>query len=160
MIQLLMGWEDYHLWSFEIAGIEYQPPIPKDDLFMVSGPPPQSANKTTLDQAVGGRRIKFRYTYDFGDNWEIDIKVEKTLDPDPGVVYPRALAGAHAGPPEDCGGPWGYAQLLEVLADPTHEEHGQMLEWIGGEWNADAFDVDAVNTRLKRRTRKPRAKKT
>jgi Plasmid pRiA4b ORF-3-like protein len=89
------------------------------------------------------------YTYDFGDGWEHTISVEKVLAPDPGVAYPVCTAGKLSGPPEDCGGLYGYYNLLEAIRDPDHEEHEEMLEWIGGEIDPDAFSIDEVNERLK-----------
>ena len=58
------------------------------------------------------------------------------------------IAGANACPPEDCGGPWGYAALLEVLADPAHPEHAERLEWLGGGFDPAHFDRDAVNAAI------------
>jgi hypothetical protein len=84
-----------------------------------------------------------------GDNWGHTIQVEKVLDAGPGVRYPRCLAGKRACPPEDCGGPWGYADLLEAIQDPRHERHEELLEWVGGEFDAEAFDTEAVNEELR-----------
>jgi Plasmid pRiA4b ORF-3-like protein len=84
------------------------------------------------------------YTYDFGDGWEHDIVLEKQLDPDPGEQSPTCLVGKGPCPPEDCGGSWGYADLKESLADPSHEAHEDMLEWLGLE-NAADFDPSACN---------------
>jgi hypothetical protein len=96
-----------------------------------------------------------RYTYDFGDDWDHDIKLEKVLPPDAdprAAAVPVCLAGKGACPPEDCGGPWGYAGLKETVADPSDEEHERMLEWLGLEDPADfdpaAFDLASVNARL------------
>jgi hypothetical protein len=89
------------------------------------------------------------YEYDFGDSWEHVIKVEKILPAMPGVRIPLCLAGKRACPPEDCGGAWGYEHLLEVLRDPAHEEHNEMLEWLGGEFDPEAFDIDATNVELR-----------
>jgi Plasmid pRiA4b ORF-3-like protein len=60
--------------------------------------------------------------------------------------------GKRACPPEDCGGVWGYASFLEALHDPEHPEHEEMLEWIGGEFDPEAFDLDEVNVELQRLT--------
>jgi len=91
------------------------------------------------------------YTYDFGDGWEHDIVLEKVLPPDP-VVGLSCLAGKGACPPEDCGGAWGYANLKEALADPGHEEHEDLLDWLGLDSAADfdpaQFGLDEVNARL------------
>lgn len=56
-----------------------------------------------------------------------------------------------AAPPDDCGGIWGYAELIEVLADPTHPEHEERLEWLGladaSQFTPDTFDLETVNRR-------------
>lgn len=75
--------------------------------------------------------------------------VEKVLPIAPEVRYPVCLAGKRACPPEDCGGIWGYMQLLEALADPQHPEHEEMLEWVGGSIDPEAFDLHDINQRLR-----------
>src|ERR1039458_1930921 len=93
----------------------------------------------SLGQLIGGISDRLRYTYDFGDNWEHEIVVEDLLDPDPDTHYPLLVTAKGACPPEDCGGPWGYADLKAILADPSHEQHQQMLDWLGLD-NTTAFD--------------------
>jgi Plasmid pRiA4b ORF-3-like protein len=106
----------------------------------------------TLEQVAPQVKDKIRYTYDFGDDWVHDIVVEKVLDPDPSRAYPRCTGGKRAAPPDDCGGIWGYEELVEVLADPAHPEHSERLQWLGladaSQFVPDAFDVEAVNSRL------------
>jgi hypothetical protein len=92
-----------------------------------------------LSELVGGVGDRLRDTYDFGDGWEHEIIVEELLDPDPELRYPARVASKGACPPEDCGGSWGYAELKEILADPRHEQHHEMLGWLG---LADASDFD------------------
>lgn len=160
VIQKAMGWEDYHLWAFYVGKVEVGPPQPADFAFP-GEPRPRSAARTTLDVLLGGRRVKFRYVYDMGNDWLHEIKVEKVLSPRPAVQCPRCTGGERACPPEDCGGFPGYFNLLEAMADPKHPEHDQMLEWVGEEWDPEAFDLDAVNSALQPRRRrsgkKPRA---
>jgi hypothetical protein len=90
---------------------------------------------------------KFRYEYDFGDGWEHDVLVEQ-VQSDGSVIAPYCLAGRRACPPEDCGGPWGYEHLLEVLADPAHEEHAHLAEWAGS-FDPAGFDRDETNDLLR-----------
>jgi hypothetical protein len=80
------------------------------------------------------RKVRFTYEYDFGDSWQHEIVLEKTLEPEPKVKHPRCVEGAMSCPPEDCGGVWGYAEFLEAIADPNHDRHEDMLEWVGGEF--------------------------
>lgn len=113
----------------------------------------QTAQPGGHDPGAGhGRTIDI--WYDFGDDWFHTLKVERVADSEPGAIYPRCLGGARACPPEDCGGPWGYQNLLKVVTNPKHPEHEEMLEWIGGEWDAEAFDLDAVNKGIEPRQRK------
>lgn len=101
-----------------------------------------------LDQIVS-EGDKLIYEYDFGDGWEHKIRIEKILPAEKGKRYPVCLAGKRACPPEDCGGPPGYERLLEVLRDPKHEEYEETLEWLGGPFDPEAFDVNEVNRMLK-----------
>ncbi len=110
------------------------------------GMPRKSCSSETLPDV----RSKLLYLYDFGDNWEHTIQLEKILDPVPGEQYPVCVDGARACPPEDCGG-GGYAQLLEVLADPDDEEYEEMRERMGEDWDPEEFDCHYVNSRLRRR---------
>jgi hypothetical protein len=93
---------------------------------------------------------KCLYEYDFGDSWEHEVLVEKILPREQGKRYPVCLTGKRACPPEDCGGIWGYAEFLEAINDPQHPEHEEMREWVGGEFDAEAFDPDEVNRELQR----------
>ena len=143
IIQVCMGWNGYHLHAFEIGGEQFGPPDP-DGMMDIH---PES--KIKLSQVVAQGFKKFTYTYDFGDNWEHIIQIEKTLDAEPGFHYPRCIAGKRACPPEDCGGPWGYGNFLEAILDPKHPEHEEQLEWAGGEFDPEEFDMEDVNDGLK-----------
>ena len=93
---------------------------------------------------------KFVYEYDFGDSWEHEVLVEQVLPPDPAFKHPACLAGGNACPPEDCGGIYGYYELLAALAEPKHEQHQQMKQWVGGQWDATRFSPEDANAGLKR----------
>ncbi len=100
---------------------------------------------------VTGSRSRFQYQYDFGDSWDHTLLVEKVLPPQPGMhaTPARCLAGQCACPPEDVGGVWGYQEFLEALADPNHPEHDEYLEWVGEAFDAEVFDSDEVNAKLR-----------
>jgi Plasmid pRiA4b ORF-3-like protein len=138
ILQAALGWENYHLHAFSFGEEQFGP---RDPELMLDF---SDERKVTLGELtdIGAR---FRYTYDFGDNWEHEILVEDLLDPDPDTHYPNLVAAKGACPPEDCGSPWGYANLKDILADPSHNEHQQMLEWLGVD-NASEFDPAAVPT--------------
>jgi len=135
IIQYAMGWDDYHLHAFDVGGTRYGIPDPELEL--------RDEARARLRDVAPADGAKFRYEYDFGDGWEHDIIVEKILD-EP-VKQPVLLAGRRACPPEDCGGIWGYARLLEVLADPQHEEYEEMSTWVEDGFDPDALDVDGIN---------------
>jgi len=147
ILQEVMGWYDSHLHQFLIGGEYYATRSLELDGF---GPPIISERSARLEDVISGPKMKFRYEYDFGDGWEHEILVEKVLPPAEGVRYPVCVAGARACPPEDCGGPWGYAELLEAIRDPNHKEHEEMLEWVGGGFDPEAFDLEEINRALRR----------
>ena len=141
VIQITMGWTDSHMHTFRLGMVQYGTPSREfPDMF-------RNERNVRLDQLVG-KRDKLIYEYDFGDGWEHDLKIEKVFAPEPGVRYPRCTKGKRACPPDDCGGPWGYEHLIEALRDPKHEEHEEMTEWIGDEFDPEAFDLDEVNQGL------------
>src|SRR6266508_917906 len=106
----------------------------------------------TLEQVAPAVNSKLRYIYDFGDDWEHDILVEKVLDRDHTATYPQCTGGRRAAPPEDCGGVWGYADLVDTLNDPNHPEHQDRLEWLGlddtADFTPDRFDAEAATRAL------------
>ena len=142
-IQVAMGWEDCHLWAFYVGKTEVSP---ASEQFDFRGEPhARSADSTTIDEMLAGRRVKFRYVYDMGDDWLHEVKVEKVSAPEPNVAYPRCTGGERACPPEDCGGTGGYEGFLEVIMDPNHKEYEGMLEWAGGEFDPEYFDSKKVH---------------
>jgi hypothetical protein len=142
VIQAVMGWMDCHLHEFEIAGERYGIPDP-DDPF---GPPVLSEARAKLGVSLQGMK-SFRYVYDFGDNWEHKIKVEKIMPPHSWPA-PTCLGGANACPPEDVGGPYSYPEFVKAIADPPHPEHNDLLQWHGGPFDPTAFDLATIERRL------------
>jgi hypothetical protein len=136
ILQAALGWENYHMHVFSFGDEEFGNPDPELGF--------SDERQVTLGELID-LGARFRYTYDFGDDWEHEITVEDLLDTDPDTHYPVLVAAKGACPPEDCGGRWGYANLREILADPDHDEHQQMLEWLGLD-NASEFDPAAVTT--------------
>ncbi len=104
--------------------------------------------KVKLADVVRGEKTKFLYTYDFGDNWQHQILVDKILPVNAAIIYPICVKGKRACPPEDCGGLWGYAKLLEILADPTHPEYEERCEWLIEGFDPEDFDIESVNADL------------
>jgi hypothetical protein len=147
ILQEVMGWSDYHLHQFIVGEAYYGEPHPDYEGF---GFQIRDEKRVKLGQIVPGEKFKFFYEYDFGDSWGHQLLVEKILPPEPGIQYPRCLKGKRACPPEDVGGVWGYEGFLEAIRDPDHPEHDDMLEWIGGEFDPEAFDLDEINAALER----------
>jgi len=156
ILQSVMGWTNSHLYRFDIAGIEYSLPDPfEDDFYALHF---VDSRRTRLNKVVPGEKARFSYEYDFGDSWEHDILIGKILPVEPGAQYPVCLTGKRACPPEDCGGIWGYADLLKIICDPVHEEYEGMREWLGGSFDPEEFNIDEINRSLEclRRTGKTR----
>jgi hypothetical protein len=145
IIQVAMGWWDEHLHQFIVGRTYYGIPDPDylDDLEM------RDERRVKLSQIVTGEGFKFRYEYDFGDDWMHQVLLEKILPPEPGQTYPLCVKGRRACPPEDVGGIWGYADFLQAIRDPEHPEHEEYVEWIGDEFDSEAFDLEEVNAALK-----------
>lgn len=145
ILQIAMGWENSHLHQFVIGKTYYSARLfDLDDV--------HDEDDVRLDD-VAKEKDMFRYEYDFGDSWEHRILIEKVLDPEPHARYPRCAAGKQAGPPEDVGGVWGYAELLEAIEDESHPRREEFLEWVDEDFDPEAFDAAAVNAELKLRFR-------
>jgi hypothetical protein len=138
----VMGWGGGHLHEFRVFGDCFGDPS------HYLGPDVLNEKKHTIKQLVSQVKEKFEYLYDFGDSWEHRIVVEKILPLDPETRYPVCLNGKRACPPEDCGGPWGYQELLDVLKDPSHPDYEEMLDWLDEDFDPEAFDVAYVNRGL------------
>jgi hypothetical protein len=143
VIQAAMGWQDAHMHVFSDGETHYGVPDPELSYH------DEHATKLNDLVAPGGR---LEYTYDFGDGWDHEILVEEAMAAEPGGHYPRCVAGRGACPPEDCGGVGGYARLVGILAEPGHEEHQFMLDWLGldsrDQFDPAGFDSDDADRRL------------
>ena len=140
ILQRVMGWSDEHLYAFEVGGKRYSDSRVLSDSFL----PCKHANSMTLSRIAQRGLSPFTYEYDFGDSWWHEITVEETLPAEETAGYPVCIAGERACPPEDCGGVWGYAEILEALREPDREENQERLEWLG-EYDPEAFHPDEVN---------------
>ena len=146
VLQVVMGWEDCHLHQFIVRGESYGRPDPED---LHWDREIEDEEKISISNiARTGRKVRFIYEYDFGDSWQHEILLEKILEPEPNVAYPRCTEGARACPPEDVGGIWGYAEFLEAIRYPIHEGHAEMVEWVGGTFDPEKFSVEKVNREL------------
>ena len=146
MRQAAMGWLNYHLHEFEINGTRFAPPDPEDDSFGYESVDSTSKRLRDVFLLDG---TKFHYTYDFGDNWEHIITVEKIEPARPDIEYPICIKGKRNAPPEDCGGTPGYYNLLEILADPLNQEYSEMKDWVGEDYDPEFFSVEDCNKQIK-----------
>lgn len=136
-----MGWIGGHLHQFHWQNEYFTPPNPFGDNDWDFS---NDYSHIQLNHFLKRPNTRFRFEYDFGDGWDHTILLEKILEPDPRQHYPVCIKGKRACPPEDVGGIWGYEAFLEAMSDPKHPEHENMLEWVGGEWDAEEFDPKDV----------------
>jgi hypothetical protein len=152
VIQIAMGWNDCHLHDFTINRRRYALPSVEDF------DEPIDEGTTRLTEVIRAGS-KFAYQYDFGDSWDHSVVVEKIGD-DVEIANPVCVGGARACPPEDSGGPWGYAEKLNALANVEgDEERDYLREWMG-EFDPEQFEMDSINKEMKRAFRPARRKKT
>ncbi len=142
VIQAAFGWWNSHLHEFRIGGRDYGAPDPDWDMSQVL-----DETRYRLDK-LAAEGDKFRYVYDFGDDWDHDVHVEKVLARSEVDEVPACIAGRRACPPEDCGGTWGYEEFLVAIADPSHERHAELVEWNGGDFDPEAFDPSEFDDNL------------
>lgn len=145
-LQIVMGWENAHLHCFDAgADARYGPDFADlEDLGM------RDERRIRLDMLLDDARRELLYEYDFGDDWQHRVVLERIDARGDLAAYPLCTAGEGACPPEDVGGPYGYADFLASLKDPRHEAHADNLRWIGGVFDPAGFDLNAVNRALRR----------
>jgi hypothetical protein len=139
-IQSSMGWGDSHLHQFDVDGRYYGDRSMMDDV--------ADERRLTLNGLVNAGAHRFSYTYDFGDNWEHIVTIEKVAYAEIAPPGPICIAGKRACPPEDCGGIWGFYHLLQVLADPSHPEYKDQKEWFDHDFDPEAFELGHANIML------------
>jgi len=146
VLQAAFGWTDSHLHEFNVGGLIVGAPEFDEDGF--SNHQTFEATEVWLRDLVfpydEDDSLRILYTYDFGDSWRHQI-VMRRIPAQPGVKYPRCIAGSRSRPPEDVGGPPGYFGFLEAWLDPTHDEHKAMRRWAGRKFDPECFDLEATN---------------
>jgi hypothetical protein len=150
VLQTAMGWHDCHMHEFRAGERHFGRPDPED---ISMGMQVENERNIRLSSVLRRPGAKLIYTYDFGDNWEHAIVLEKLLPLLPDMTSPMCIDGSLACPPDDCGGIPGFYELLDALADPKHEQHQEMRDWIGGDFDPQAFSVEEVNRKLAPRRR-------
>jgi hypothetical protein len=144
VLQVTLGWTDSHLHQFVAGGRDYGVPDPDfdfDDRML-------NEHGVPLSELLKKEKDCIRYDYDFGDGWEHKVQLEKVFPFDANILLPKCIKGRRSCPPEDVGGTWGYQEFLKAIGDPSHPEHDGYVEWIGGTFDPEHFDLDQVNEML------------
>ena len=141
-----MGWHGGHLHAFDIDGVSYALPDGEGFGFRRTA----DERRAKLGGVLPAATPAMRWDYDFGDGWEHDVVVEAIEPRQAGSTPPVCIGGGRACPPEDCGGPWGYEELLAALADPTHERHEEFSEWLPEGFDPEAFDIAGATEMMRR----------
>jgi hypothetical protein len=136
-----MEWENYHLYEFQVGR----------DHYSEAGtgiPGIKAAGKVLLSDVLVSRGSKLLYIYDFGDEWHHNVRLERLWEATEDEPHTYCLAGARAGPPEDVGGSYGYMEWLDMLASEDDGERSEAEEVLGDDYDAERFDLEAVNRRI------------
>lgn len=170
VIQIVMGWDNYHLHQFVARNTKPKPAPEKLRSLGRSGQWEKLAEFMRRDRYISDIRFelediederkvklaelapavknKFTYEYDFGDGWDHAVEVVKVGPPAEGIKYPVCLDGKYACPPEDCGGIWGYYEKLEILKNPKNKDYKDIREWMPLGFNPERFNLEAINAEL------------
>ncbi len=143
-IQVLFDWFDYQTHVFNLDDLRFGNPVKRDELMV------EDDRDVTLADIDLATREHFTYVYHFGENWQVDIKVEKVGERAKGVTYPFCLTGERAGPPEDCGGLEAFHDMLACLKEPASDLGREWREWLGPDYNPEFCDVAKINSALKK----------
>ncbi len=141
-VQVVMGWQNKHPYCFRVGEQAYSDPPLCEDLGHADG------RRVKLSHLVKQGLQQIEYVYDFGDNWRHTVEIESGFEPEEKASFPMCLEGRGTCPPEDVGGPLGYADFLEVINNPNHDRHRELLDWCGGWFDPEAFDLELVNRGL------------
>lgn len=151
IIQTTMGWTNSHLHQFIRGKVFFSDEDPEFDMYGSIESVNYKKKKIRISDLLQIEKDKIIYEYDFGDSWNHEIILEKILPVDSAVKYPVCLAGKMSCPPEDCGGIWGYSNMLEILKQPDNEEYEEMIDWLGEDFDPKYFEVDEINLLLSKK---------
>lgn len=143
-IQVLFDWFDYQTHAFSLDDLRLGNPLKRDELII------EDDRDVALADLDLETRAHFTYVYNFGEGWQVDLKVEKTGVVEKGLRYPACLAGERAGPPEDCGGIEAFHDMLACLKAPQSDLGREWREWLGPDYNPAACDLEKINQALKK----------
>lgn len=143
-IQLAFEWYDYQTHHFSFGDLRFGNPAKRADGMI------EDDRDATLADVDVDHNSRFTYRYDFDEGWVVEIAVEKTVPPKKGVRYPLCTGGERAGPPEDCGGPEAYHDMVECLKEPQTDLGREWREWLGPEYDPEACDLEKINRNLRK----------
>lgn len=146
-IQVAFEWFDYQTHFFVIDDVKYGNPVRRDDLVV------EDDRDVTLADVGFAGRDHVPYCYQFGDGWQIELRVESTLTVEKGITYPICHSGERSGPPEDCGGVEAFHDMLACIAEPNTDLGREWIEWLGPDYKPEECDVEKINKALKKLTR-------
>jgi hypothetical protein len=150
-IQLAMGWRNDHLFNFRLEGIIIEVPTEESKYFDAILPEEEEkldASKTILSEYLNQLGQRIIYHYDFGDDWEHEVIVERILPKEKWITYPVCIDGEMNCPPENSGGTYGFYQKLEIIKDKQHPDYKEIREWLSKDYDVDYFDLESANKRL------------
>jgi pRiA4b ORF-3-like protein len=142
--QVLFEWFDYQTHAFAFGDLRFGNPVKRDNLIV------EDDRDVSLADLDLDHHPHFNYTYHFDEGWKVDIAVEKVLPVKKGTRYPCCVAGERAGPPEDCGGPEAYHDMLASLKEPDTELGREWREWLGAAFDSEACDFEKINLALRK----------
>src|ERR1035438_8605466 len=142
VVQAVMGWEDRHAHAFVRDGRTYSDPRLELDGNVMD------ERRVSLGEVLAEPGSRLIYEYDFGDDWKHELLCEGLVESDAKTLYAICADGARACPPEDCGGPYAYGDLLRVLKNPKHKDYAETRAWVGAGFDPEAFDAKAITKRL------------
>ena len=148
IIQIAMGWKNYHMYEFDVDGYKLGEPFDEMDDVDDDADVVVDARTMTLESLIVESKEEFEYLYDFGDNWRHKIVVEKFLPKGRRTVYPKCTGGKLACPPEDCGSIRGFYGLLDIIKNKNHPERRETLTWLGRGYDPEHFNKELVNEKL------------
>lgn len=148
VIQTTMGWTNSHLHQFVKNRTYYSPKMEDESLWDEEDDDDLDYSKYKVSDLLRKTKDKVKYEYDFGDDWVHVIVLEKIIDESMDINDVTCLAGENSCPPEDCGGLWGYYNMLEILKDTDHEEYEEYIDWLSDEFDPTYFDIEEVNDML------------
>ncbi len=142
ILKVVMGWSDRHLHEFNIHGRPYGDASQEPEENVID------ETRVNLSELISCEKQRFLYVYELANSWEHEILVERILPSDEGSHYPVCLNGRRSCPPEDCGGPRGYAKLLEAIRNPSHPQYEETWDRVGDNFDPERFDIKSCNATL------------